>query len=133
MKYLLDTNICIRYLRGKDTRLGEYLRAGLGPDISLCAPVVAELLIGAQKSQHKEKHLPVTEEFIREFHILPFDESAARIYVGIYLDLSKKGRLIQDFDLQISSIALAHSLVVVTHNVKHFIEVQDLPIEDWQA
>ncbi|HVT79612.1 MAG TPA: type II toxin-antitoxin system VapC family toxin [Phycisphaerae bacterium] len=110
MKYLLDSNICIHYLRGKGTMLGGYLRAGLGPEIALCAPVLAELLIGARKSQHSAKHLPITEEFVRKFAILSFDEAAAKIYVDNYVALSKQGLTIDLPDLQISSIALANSL-----------------------
>ena len=132
MTYLLDTNICIWYLRGKTTLLGDYLRNGLGNDICLCAPVVAELLIGAEKSQHRDKHLPVTQNFIKAFPILPFDEHAAIIYVEKYLHLSRKGQSIHDFDLQIASIALANSLTVVTHNLKHFNEVPGLQTADWQ-
>ena len=132
MKYLLDSNICIRYLRDKDTLLGEYLRAGLGAQIALCAPVVAELLIGARKSQHVAKHLPVTETFISKFSILPFDAPSARFYVDNYVSLSRQGLTIHLPDLQISSIALSNSLTVVTHNIKHFSDIPGLTIEDWQ-
>ena len=132
MKYLLDSNICIRYLRGKDTLLGGYLRAGLGPEIALSAPVMAELLIGARKSQHTAKHLPVTETFISKFRILPFDVAAAKFYVENYVALSNQGLTVHLPDLQISSIALANSLIVVTHNIKHFLDIPGLVIEDWQ-
>lgn len=36
-------------------------------------------------------------------------------------------------DLVIASIALAHGLTLVTHNVSEFSRIPDLVIEDWQV
>jgi tRNA(fMet)-specific endonuclease VapC len=43
MKYLLDTNVCIRYLTGRAPRVLQRLRATPPDDIAVCAVVKAEL------------------------------------------------------------------------------------------
>jgi len=45
--------------------------------------------------------------------------------------LGKDGLVISERDLQISSIAMANRLIVVTHNVKEFKGIEKLDVEDW--
>ncbi len=56
MIYLLDTNVCVRYLRGRN---GEQIEARLNAanpgDVALCSVVKAELLYGAARSQQPDK------------------------------------------------------------------------------
>jgi len=33
----------------------------------------------------------------------------------------------------IAAIVLAHDLIVVTHNIKHFSRVEGLKVEDWEV
>lgn len=49
MKYLLDTNTCIRYLNGRSPSIKTYLAAVQAEDIALCSVVKAELFYGALK------------------------------------------------------------------------------------
>jgi len=43
------------------------------------------------------------------------------------------GRLIGANDLMIASTALAHGLIVVTHNTEEFRRIDGLAVEDWQG
>lgn len=43
MKYLLDTNICIEYLRGRNSTVRVRLQQGVPNDIAVPATVKAEL------------------------------------------------------------------------------------------
>ena len=47
--------------------------------------------------------------------------------------LRRAGTPIGPYDVLIAAIALAHDLVLVTHNTKEFERVQGLKIEDWEA
>ena len=62
-----------------------------------------------------------------------FDEAAASIYARIRARLEKEGTVISERDFQISSIAMANQLVLVTHNVKEFGRIEELRLEDWAA
>jgi len=132
MTYLLDTNVCIRYLNGRVPAIRERLEALRPSDVTLCSVVKAELLAGAQKSQHPEKALANVQKFLAPFRSLPFDDAAAEVYGIIRADLERRGMPIGPYDLQIASIALAYDLVLVTHNIREFGRVVGLRVEDWE-
>ena len=50
----------------------------------------------------------------------------------IRAQLQKLGTPIGSYDLQIAAIALAHNLILVTHNTREFERVEGLKLEDWQ-
>ena len=63
MKYFLDTNICIYFLKGLYPPLLERLRAKIPEDMKIASIVKAELFLGAYKSNNPKK----TEEKVTEF------------------------------------------------------------------
>ena len=131
MKYLLDTNICIAILRGKDRELVSRLRAGTPEDFGLCSLVKAELLYGARKSQQVEANLLLLARFIAQFRSLAFDDRCAEVYGVLRVLLEKAGTPIGANDLCIASIALAHDLTLLTRNRDEFRRVAGLRWENW--
>lgn len=132
MTYLLDTNICIEFLRGRKPSIIERFRSVPQADKFLCPVVQAELFFGAYKSGHPESTLVKVRAFISRFPVLPFDEASAEKYGLIRADLSRQGRLIGPSDLQIAAIALSHGAKLVTHNTGEFSRVAGLLLEDWE-
>lgn len=132
MKYLLDTNVCITYMRGKDAlllqRFGQYPPA----DLALCAVVVAELRYGAESSANPPKEHAKVDAFAAPYVSLPFDDVAARLYGEIRHALASVGKQIGPYDMMIAAIALAHDLILVAHNTSEFGRVTGLKLEDWQ-
>ncbi len=63
---------------------------------------------------------------------MPFDGNAAEIYGKIRAQLERLGTPIGAYDLQIAAIALAHHLILVTHNTREFSRIEELEIEDWE-
>ena len=59
------------------------------------------------------------------------DRDSAEIYGKIGAELEKKGTPLTEPDMRIASIALCHKLVLVTGNVKHFLKIPGLIIENW--
>lgn len=131
MKYLLDTNICIKYLNGNSQNITSKLTKLNPEDIALCSVVKSELLVGAYKSVKSKKTMSLLETFFAVFHSLAFDDEAALIYGKIRSDLEKQGTPIGPYDLQIASIALANNLILVTNNSREFKRIKKLKIEDW--
>lgn len=132
MKYLLDTNTCIRYINGTSQSVFERLNAQGEGDVVVCAVVKAELFYGAIHSQNPSKNLANQQKFLALFVSLPFDDSTAEHYGRIRSELAKAGTPIGGNDLMIAAIALAHNLTVVTHNLKEFGRVSGLKVEDWE-
>ncbi|MDY6803698.1 MAG: type II toxin-antitoxin system VapC family toxin [Cyanobacteriota bacterium] len=130
--YLLDTNVCIVYLKNRNSRVNRYYNTIESDKIAVCSVVKSELFYGSMKSNNPQKSLNIQLVFLRQFVSLPFDDSCAEIYGKVRADLEKKGTPISSNDIQIASIALANNLILVTHNVREFSRVEGLTIEDWE-
>jgi tRNA(fMet)-specific endonuclease VapC len=130
--YLLDSNVCITYLRRPLSIVGRRLVQQQPGDIALCAVVKAELVYGAAHSARPIEQLARLEYFFQPYVSLPFDDTAARIAGQVRADLAALGTPIGLHDLQIAAIALAHDLTFVTHNVREFSRISGLRLEDWQ-
>ncbi len=132
MRYMLDTNVCIRYLNGRSERVKQKLEQQKPEDIILCSIVKAELFYGAQKSQYPKRSLERQLRFVSRFVSLPFDDNAAEEYSKIRANLEQMGRPIGPNDLLIAAIAVANRVVLVTHNTREFGRIRGLKIEDWE-
>jgi tRNA(fMet)-specific endonuclease VapC len=130
MKYLLDTNVCIVYLKGRNEHLKQKLEATSIQEIVVCSVVKAELCFGAMKSANPERNLALQQAFLEQFVSLPFDNFAATTFGVIRAQLETKGTPIGAYDLQIAAIALVNNLTLVTHNIREFGRVEGLQIED---
>ncbi len=133
MKYLLDTNTCIRYLNGRSPAVFEHLNALSPADVCVCSIVKFELRYGALRSDYVEKTLAELERFLNQFVSLPFDDASHQHAARIRANLARAGTPIGPYDLLIASIALANGLILVTHNTREFERVAGLQIEDWEA
>ncbi len=132
MKYLLDTNVCIKYLNADSVRIVENLKKHMPDDITLCSVVKSELLTGAYKSNVTDKVLKKLNVFFDKFTSLVFDDEAADMYGKIRAELEKAGSAIGPYDMQIASIAIVHNLILITHNINEFSRIKDLKMEDWE-
>lgn len=133
MKYLLDTNTCIRYLNGRSAAIRRKLPTIPARDIVVCSIVRAELAYGVAKSQTREASAAKLERFLEPYITLPFDDAAAEKFARIRAALEAAGTPIGPYDMQIAAIALTHGLIVITHNVREFNRVVGLQIEDWES
>jgi tRNA(fMet)-specific endonuclease VapC len=132
MKFLLDTNTCIIYMKGQNLCLKNKLESTLLQDIVVCSIVKAELFYGAIKSANPQANLMRQQNFLSQFQSLPFDDIATITFATIRSQLEALGTPIGAYDLQIAAIALANDLILVTHNVREFSRIADLKIEDWE-
>lgn len=133
MKYLLDTNLCIIYLKGRNLNLKQKLESVSIQEIAVCSIVKAELCFGAMKSSNPERNFALQQAFLEQFVSLPFDDLAATTFGVIRSQLEIKGTPIGAYDLQIAAIALANNLTLVTHNTQEFRRVEGLQVEDWEV
>ena len=113
MRYLLDTNVCIRYLNGQSDKIRQQLSEKAPEQIVLCSVVKAELFYGAQKSQHAARNLEKVLQFAGRFVSLPFDDNSAEAYGRIRAQLEQTGTPIGPNDLMIAAIAVANDVVLV--------------------
>lgn len=133
MRYLLDTNVCVAHLRGKNALVPRRFALRPAADVCLCSVVVGELCYGAEGSTNPVKEQARVDTFTAQFVSLPFDDAAARVYGRLRRDLESRGLAIGANDYLIAAIALANALILVTHNTSEFSRVPGLTLEDWEV
>lgn len=129
MKYLLDTNICIHFFRGKFNLLEKFQEIKLS-DCAISEITLAELSFGAENSSNPQKNHEIIEAFSEQVVILPIFNSI-QFYAKEKVRLRKKGEMISDFDLLIGSTAISNSLIMVTENVREFKRISNIELENW--
>ncbi len=132
LRYLLDTNLCIRVIRDRPARLRPRFNAEAG---SLCISdvVLFELLYGAETSAKPADNRQLVERFAGRLSVLPYDSSAAPHTADIRANLARRNLMIGAYDLMIAGQARSRGLVVVTGNLREFERVEGLRSEDWLA
>jgi predicted nucleic acid-binding protein len=90
-----------------------------------------ELYYGAYKSQKVTSNLAKIKTIESTLGILPMGEEIADIFGREKARLEKAGIPLDDFDLTLGCCALAHNLILVTNNVKHFKRIEGLKITNW--
>jgi tRNA(fMet)-specific endonuclease VapC len=126
MKYLLDSNIIINYLKSGKEISAEMILEGA----CINSIIFAEIYYGIQKSQ-KQKHsykefTDMLDELLIE--VIDIDERVAMQQVNDKIYLEQKGEQLSDDDLFIAATAKTYGLILVTENKKHFTRIPELEL-----
>ena len=131
MTHLLDTCICIHVIRGKAAGMRARFDMFQVGDLAVSSITEAELRFGADKSAEPARNHRQLDQFLLTLPVLPFDSRAAVHYGSIRATLEREGTPIGPMDLLIAAHARALQMTVVTHNVREFLRVPDLVVDDW--
>ena len=130
MQYLLDTNICVFFLRGK-MNLDEIIKKKGKQNCFISEVTVFELRYGAENSQDIEKSHKAVDIFVNGISIIPIS-SCIKSYAKEKVRLRKIGKPMHDeFDLLIGVTAIENKLTLVTDNEKDFVNMNTVKIENW--
>lgn len=96
--------------------------------------VAAELYTWAYLQDDPTRILTAVETLLdNEVELLAYDQMCAEAFGKLRGELVPKGINISPMDLLIASVARAHNLTLVTHNVADFAAIPALRIVDWLA
>ena len=130
MQYLLDTNICIFFLRGK-LSFDEIIKQKGRENCFISELTVFELKYGAENSDYPEKSHEAVDKFVKGLTVIPIF-GIVREYAKTKVYLRRNGTPLHDeFDLIIGVTALANQLILVTDNTKDFRHIKNLKLENW--
>lgn len=129
--YMLDTNAVIMAIRHPDWKIVPRIEQHLGKDICISVVTLGELEYGAKKSKNPDKTRTGVYTFLSGIPVLDFDSNAARHFGDILGDLDMRHMRISDRDTMIAGHARSLGYTVVTNNVREFLRVQGLKVEDW--
>jgi len=91
MRYLLDTDTCIRYLRAPVSTVAQRLVLAGSTEVALSAVTAAELVRGAYRSAQVVHNLGQVNAFVGRFACIPLDLSAATIAGRLDAELFARG------------------------------------------
>jgi len=131
MKYLLDTNIIIFWLKNRYNIPDKIKEVGI-KNCYISVVTVAELQFGVECSDpmyldEKRKRL---SDLLLHLQIIPIS-AAVDIYALEKARLRRDGELISDFDLLIGATAIQQDMIMVTNNTKHLSKIDGINITDW--
>ncbi len=124
MKYLLDTNQVVYYLR-QETRVVDDLQSRKGEGLAVSIISVAELYEGIFRATNPEEAERALKDFLSEVTVLSIDEEVARIFGQERARLRQVGMPMSDLDLLIAATALRHDLTLLTAD-RDFERVENL-------
>ena len=129
--YLLDTNICIYFMKNRYPLLSQKILSRSPSELLLSAITVFELEYGAEKSNWGSRTREKLAMFLAPFNILPFNTEDAVCAGRLHGYLEKQGTPIGPYDVQIAAQAVSGGFTLITHNVGEFSRVPNLKSEDW--
>lgn len=130
-KSILDTNIVTAFLKDNPkvvNKVSDYLDEHDKLTISIIT--YYEILRGLKEIKNKKK-LDLFYEMVESTEIIIFTVEVMDKASDIYLELKKKGKLIEDADILVAASAMTNNLVLITDNEKHFHRIERLGVENW--
>lgn len=124
MKYLLDTNQVVYYLR-EERSVVEDLHSRRDEGLALSIISVAELYEGVFRASDPDAAERGLKDFLSEVSVLGLDEEISRIFGRERARLRQLGTPMSDLDLLIASTALHYGLTLLTSD-RAFDRVENL-------
>lgn len=133
-RYLLDTGIAGDYA---DRWRGVYERArqlaNSGAVSGICVPVLGELWSGVELSDTRERNEARLRRSLGDLTIWPYTNAAAQEFGRIFADLKRRGRPIQQIDIQIAAVARTLPDCTLNTRDSDFQAVAGLKTVDWST
>ena len=131
--YLFDTNILSEVIKRKPNKvLMKRLKETPGNAQFTSCICVMEMRYGSRrKDNYKNFWVKIEERILSKVNILEFGYRESIFAGDIRAALASIGRSISLADLMIASTAVAHDLILVTGNIRHFEGVPRIRLENW--
>jgi tRNA(fMet)-specific endonuclease VapC len=130
VKYLLDTDICVYWLKKDDRVEQNAISVGL-KNIAISFMTLSELYYGAHKSQRVEENLAAISLLTAKISVVDSNDQICARFGKLKVSLEKQGMIIDDADLFIAVCALATGATLVTNNTRHFKRIEELRLQNW--
>jgi tRNA(fMet)-specific endonuclease VapC len=131
--YLLDTNICIHYIKGEYNLINKIQKVGFS-SCYISEITIAELLYGVENSSPDRYliNLQRVNSLETSFsdRIISIRE-CLKEYAKQKAQLRKNGRRVEDLDIFIGATSIVKNLTLVTRNTKDFINMDNIKLENW--
>jgi len=133
VKYLFDPCIIAAVLNQEQghRHLEDRIAGAPRGSLHISAITAVEVWVGLARPRTPRAKNLWFEALLRRTRVLAFDEAAARQAFAVQRYLEHTGREIGRMDPLIAAQAIAVDAVCVTDNLRHFIRIPGLTIENW--
>ncbi len=131
-RFMLDTGPAHDLLfdrRDVKQRVGRLRRSGV--KIGIGVPTLGELIGGLEGSDDKEANWAIAHRSLGGFVFWPFEKIAAYRYGRIFNDLKRRGRVIQQVDMQLAAITMTLPRCTLVTYDSDFDVIPGLVYENW--
>lgn len=127
-RYFLDTSVIVNYLHEKKNTIAYV--TNLEGKVTSSYFCLSELYEGVYLSDRKQLEMEQNIlSFFESFSkIYGTDKNIARTFGKIRALLRKQGKIIEDIDIFLGATCLAHNLIMITYNDKHFRRIPNLQL-----
>jgi tRNA(fMet)-specific endonuclease VapC len=133
MSLCLDTNAAIEVIRGQKGHFREWLVQAEedGRSLHLSPIVLFELMYGAHNSQRADNHMARVDRLASQMVLESWTPDDALAAARLRAELRLSGASIGNLDVLIAGQALNRGWTIITANLREFIRVKGLALEDW--
>jgi tRNA(fMet)-specific endonuclease VapC len=133
VRYLLDTCIVEALLKAELGHENIRNRIATAPQgcLAISALTAVEIWTGITGAREPRAKRGAFEAYLKLMRVVAFDAAAARQAFVIQRYLRQTGQQIGRTDPLIAAQAIAMGAVCVTDNVRHFLRVPGLVVENW--
>lgn len=133
-RFLLDTKPAQDFNNDRhDIRQRADAERQRGNRIGICTPVLGELWSGIEGSETRQENLQRLRHGLSRLLLWPYDQAAAAEFGRIFTELKRRGRSMQQVDIQIAAIALSLGNTTVVTEDSDLSAVPGLTVENWAA
>lgn len=126
-RYFLETSVIVSFLRGRNETIREV--ENLEGELTSSFICLAELYEGIFRIKEKGEAKEAVLNFFNGLsEIYTLDREVAENFGQIRAELKLKGEIIEDLDILLAATCLAHNLILVTYNPKHFKRIKNLQV-----
>ena len=126
---MLDTDVSSYIIRRRPESLAQHFERH-ADEICVSVITAAELRFGVENSK-STKLADLVESFLERLSVLDWTQAVTPHYARIRAALERNGRPIGNADLMIAAHAVSEGATVVTNNVRHFVNVPGLKVQEW--
>jgi len=129
----LDSNLIIDFLRNQEEAV-VCVEALTKENVVTTIINVYELKSGiwAMKNANYQSRLENSNNLLSRIRILGLDSASVDKSAGIFGELSREGKVIEDLDILIAGICLVNGCYrIITKDTKHFSRIEGLKVEPY--
>ena len=132
-RYVLDTSICIKIIRDRPLVSRPRIDGLTMGTVAMSVITLGELRVGAARSARTSEGHALVDALLVAIPALDLTEQVAAHYGEIRAHLARTGQIIGSNDLWIGAHARSVGATLVTSNVREFMRIPDLRVEEWAA